>query len=257
MKLPKLKRNPRRRRNPVPTGIILGTVIVTLGLAAFLIEEQKPKKKSNGGGNGDGTDGGDNSDDGGGGGDDNGTLPDYKPVPGEKWAKGPNGKGRVYGKPDRVLPDALFSSNKVLVDPSCQWVVEGEHFLPPTDHPHFGQEREHPTLFDTLQDDTNEILPIGAGANQAWGFVTYLIGNSNGAIDDATIMQNLFEEGAGLWKHTQNRGLSTAGLPVNGFVCTGVAEANLSQPLKNWRADMKTRVRSYLDAFFNVIPLNS
>lgn len=253
-----MARRRKKRKNPSGGfGLALGGLVVGLALAGLYVSDAfgspaspkpKPKPGDDSDGSwtdGDGTDGG-------------GVIPDYKPVPGKKYAKGPKGKGRVYGQPNIALPDALFASNKVLVGPNCMWVVEGELFLPPVNEPTYknhGVEYEYSNLFDTLQAETDEVLPTGSHANTAWGLVAWLVNNGDGKGDlSETLTQRLFDGGASLWKVSQDRKLPIY-FPVGGYICASTSTNYLSDPLKNWRADIKSRVVGWLNEWFGV-PFN-
>lgn len=247
----------KRKRNPPGAALVLGALLAGITLAALATRQTVKKKKKS---SQDDSSGGDGDADGGTDGTD-GKLPDYEPVPGKKYKKGPRGKGRVYGQPNIALPDALFTSNKVIVGPNCEWVVEGEQFMPPIDSPSYqGNEIEADTLFDTLQmgggEVVNEVLPQGVGANHAYGYAAWLANSAPGEISASKIAQALFEEGASLWKKTVDRG-KTSPFPTQGFLCAGTADNRLPQPLKDWREDMRTRALKWLNENFQGIPFGS
>lgn len=80
------------------------------------------------------------------------------------WTPGPGGLGRIYGTPDIDLPPAFYSVASAVVDPSCEWVVEGDRFLPEGDAMP-GAITPIPTLEDAL----------AGGSGSAWPYVAELV----------------------------------------------------------------------------------
>lgn len=123
-----------------------------------------------------------------------------------------------------------------MFSPACDWVIEGDHFLPSPDSPRYRPPSPNPDLLAALQTGTNDSLPTAATATQAWAYIASLHYQS-GINDPAVLARMLFDSTARLW--------AGSGQP-DGSACAGTATRNLSPPLAGFLTAITSRIAVWL-----------
>lgn len=147
---------------------------------------------------------------------------------GPAWTPGPGNEGRVYGQlNDADLPGYFYGSNVLLIDPGCQWVAEGDRFLP------VGEAMEHPTAH------LSQLPDIRDSATTGWGYVKKLVDVDK--LDAASAAQQLFQDAANYYVTLMRE----IGLTVPTPACLAGTH---SPPVAAWLADTTARIQAWIDA---------